>query len=255
MRALGNGAADVGVFTLDGVLRMLETGQDLRVLMVLDESRGADMVLARAGVESVAGLRGKRVGVDVRGAGIYILLNALESVGMAPQDVRLVPMVQPELEQALADEAVDAVVASEPWASHLRQAGMHAIFDSRSLKVPVMRMMVASGEACRLYRPQLQELMKAQADLTKKLRSGQAQDEMNLVLRREKISRETFQESLMKWQPLDGSRNAELLAGVRPKLVEIASAVALQMQQGGLLGNLPKNDVWIDAALMQEVWR
>lgn len=40
MRALGNGAADVAVVTLDSVLRMRESGQKLRVLMVLDQSTG-----------------------------------------------------------------------------------------------------------------------------------------------------------------------------------------------------------------------
>jgi len=39
IRAFGSGAADVAVVTLDGVLRMQEAGQKLKVIMVLSPMR------------------------------------------------------------------------------------------------------------------------------------------------------------------------------------------------------------------------
>ena len=254
MRALGNGAADVAVVTLDGVLRMREAGQDLRVLMVLDESKGADAVLAGQAVTDMAGLKGKRVGVDVRGVGVCVLINALESAGMQVGEVKLVPMIQPEMEQALADKAVDAVVASEPWASRLRQGGLHAVYDSRRLQVPVMRVVVASGEACRKFRPQLVALLKAQAELTGSVWSGGDLPEMAMVLRREKLTAEAFREALRSWAPMDISRNELLLGGSTPQLEVMAAAVAAQMQRHGFLKSLP-SAAWMDASFIPEVTR
>jgi NitT/TauT family transport system substrate-binding protein len=255
MRALGNGAADVAVVTLDGVLRMREAGQDLRVLMVLDESRGADAVLAGQAVTNMAGLRGKRVGVDVRGVGVYVLVNALEDAGMHVDEVSLVPMIQPEMEQALADKAVEAVVASEPWASRLRHAGMHKVYDSRRLEVPVMRVLVASGEACRRFRPQLVTLLKAQVELTGRVWSGADLPEMAMVLRRERLTTEAFREALRLWAPVDISRNEVLLGGSTPGLEGMAAAVAAQLQRSGFLKSLPSDDIWMDASFLPEVGR
>ena len=226
MRALGNGAADVAVVTLDGVLRMREAGQELRVLMVLDESRGADAVLAGNDVTKMEGLRGKRVGVDVRGVGIYVLINALESARMKVEDLKVVPMIQPEMEQALADGAVDAVVASEPWASRLRQAGRHVVYDSRQLHVPVMRMVVASGDACRKFRPELVALLRAQAALTEAVWTCDDLPDMAMLLRRERLTLEAFREASRLWAPLDVARNEVLLGGSEPPLGVMAATVA-----------------------------
>jgi NitT/TauT family transport system substrate-binding protein len=253
MRALGNGAADVAVVTLDGVLRMREAGQELRVLMVLDESKGADVVLARLEVMDVRGLKGKRVGVDVRGVGVYVLINALESAGMTADDLKLVPMIQPEMEQALADKEVDAVVASEPWASRLRLADMHSIYDSRQLQVPVMRMVVASGDACRRFRPQLVALLKAQIDLTAAVRSGGDLPEMAMMLRRERLTQDAFRQALTLWKPFDISRNEILLSGEKPQLGVMAASAAEQMQRAGFLKELPSGDTWMDGTLLKEV--
>ncbi len=253
MRALGNGASDVAVVTLDGVLRMREAGQDLRVLMVLDESKGGDAVLARHELTNMAALRGKRVGVDVRGVGIYLLINALESAGMKVDDLKLVPMIQPEMEQALADGVVDAVVASEPWASRLRQAGTHVVYDSRQLRVPVMRMVVASGDACRRSRPQLVALLRAQTELVEAVWSGGDVAEVEMVLRRERLTLDAFREASRLWMPLDFARNEVLLGGSEPQLGVMAATVAEQMQRAGFLKELPTGDTWMDETFLQEV--
>lgn len=253
MRALGNGAADVAVVTLDAVLRMREAGQNLRVLMVLDESAGADVVLVRDGVAGIKALKGMRVGVDVRGVGAYLLANAVESAGLTMDEVRLVPLIQPEMEQAVADGVVDAVVVSEPWSSRLRQAGLRMVYDSRQLPVPIMRVMVASEHACENFRPQLVSLLKAQIKMTRLARSGTAFEGMELVLRREKISRSMFLSALPSWTPIDVARNQALLSGDDPGLAEMAEKMAGQMLRAGLLKARPADQTWIDESFLGEV--
>lgn len=252
MRALGSGAADAAVVTLDAVLRMREGGQDLRVLMVLDESAGADMVLARQDVTDIKALNGCRVGVDVSGVGAYLLMNALEGAGMTMSDVRLVPLTQPEMEQAVADGAVDAVLVSEPWSSRLKRAGWHAVYDSKQLSIPIMRVLAATREACEQSRPGLVALLRAQMELTPRVRGGTSFDSMDLVLRREKISRAMFNAALESWRPLDAAENRTLLLGKPPRLARIADEITGQMLRGGLLRSKPAEQPWIDADIIQE---
>lgn len=253
MRALGNGAADVAVVTMDAVLRMREAGQNPRVLMVLDESAGADVVLVRDGIADVKALKGKRVGVDVRGVGAYVLVNALESVGMSMGDVRLVPLIQSEMEQAAAENTVDAVIASEPWSSRLRQTDLREIYDSKQIEVPVMRMLVASEHVCVEFRPQLVALLKAQIEGVRSLRREQAFDGMELVLRREKIDAISFNAALELWTPLDIAGNRGLLEGDHPRLAEMAEKMAEQMLRMGLLKTKPPMQTWIDPSFLKEV--
>lgn len=252
MRALGSGAADAAVVTLDAVLRMREAGQDLRVLMVLDESAGADVVLARQDVADVKALKGGRVGVDVSGVGAYLLLNALEGAGSNMDDVRLVPLTQPEMEQAVADGAVDAVLVSEPWSSRLRRAGWHAVYDSKQLSIPIMRVLAATREACEQSRPGLVALLKAQMELTPRVRGGTAFEGMDMVLRREKISGAMFNAALASWRPLNAAENRALLIGNSPRLAGMADEIAGQMLRGGLLKSKPAEQTWIDASILQE---
>lgn len=252
MQALRNGAADVAVMTLDTVLRMRETGQELQVLMVLDESAGADVVFVRDGISDINGLKNKRVGVDVRGVGACLLANALESAGMAMKDVRVVPLVLPEMQQALADGAVDAVVAAEPWSTQFRQTGLRIVYDSRQLSLPIMRVLVASTRACQQLRPQLVTLLKAQMETMPLVTNGAASEDMEQVLRREQLDAEMFRSALARLKPVDAARNKALLCGQPPAIARIADEMAEQMARHGLLEGKPGKGPWIDCSLLKE---
>ncbi len=253
MRALGNGAADVAVVTLDGVLRMREGGQRLRVLMVLDASTGADAVMARPEVMDVQGLKGKRVGVDVRGAGAYLLVNALESAGMSMGDIHIVQLIQREMEGAVEAGEVDAVVASEPWLSGLSSKGFHGIFNSNRLSPPIMRLLVASEKAHAQFRQELALLLQTQMDMTRLVRTGKPFDGMEIILRRERLPFKEFASSLEHWKPLTMEENAAMLAGDSPRLAQMAAVMEEQMIRTGLLRSKPVPSDWIDATLLKEV--
>ena len=75
-RAFDNGVVDAAVLSFDSAVRLLEQGEALRVIYVMDESQGADAVLVRDETTAVEDLRGKRVGVDLLGVGRHLLAAA-----------------------------------------------------------------------------------------------------------------------------------------------------------------------------------
>lgn len=254
MRALGNGAADVVVATLDTVLRMREAGQDLRVVMVLDESQGADVILARPDLRDMKSLKGAKMGVDVRGPGGYVLAAVLEQAGMGFGDVKVVPMIQAEMEQALADKVVDAVACSEPWASRLRDGGrVREVADMPRPEVPVMRVMVASPRACEEFRPQLNALIREQLKGARLLHAGKTFPGMDIVLRREKLEAPTFFAAVRRCAPVDLEANKALLAGESSKIEELASKATALMLRAGLMKAGPAKTSWLDDSLLMEV--
>jgi len=133
IRALRNGTIDAAALTLDEVVRAMHDGVDPVLLLLLDESHGADAVLARPGLASLADLRGKRIGLQVNSVSAYLLRRALEVGQLRPDEVQIVN-VAPDLHEAfLARGEVDAVATHEPFRSQLLGAGATELFNSKAI--------------------------------------------------------------------------------------------------------------------------
>lgn len=114
MDAFAAGQLDAVAMTNGDTLVTGATG-GLGVMAILnDYSNGNDMVVARPGIESVADLAGKTVGVEIGFVGHLLLLNALEEAGLSESDVTLVNVPTNETPQVLASGDVDAIVAWQP---------------------------------------------------------------------------------------------------------------------------------------------
>lgn len=86
-----------------------------------------------SGITSVAGLRGKRVGVTAGTISEYCLYVALTDAGMTMADVMKVPLAGGELAEALGKHQVEAVATYEPYGMQARAAVQDKgkIFDSK----------------------------------------------------------------------------------------------------------------------------
>ncbi len=250
MRAFGNGAVDAAVLTLDEVLRLREGGYDLRVMMVMDVSAGGDVVLGGADVRSPADLRGKRVGVDLRSSGRVLLQSALQSAGVSGRDVEMVPLNPSEVAAAMKERRVDAVVLAEPWATRLRRTGGNEVFDSRQLKWPMYRVLVASSRAVRSQRTELQRVMAAHFEASTVFHSNFEDPALTTVLRREGVSLEEFKDCMTRVKLIDREAGAHLMA---PKGALEAHSAALEawMCEVGLLEGRTLDSVWLDASLLE----
>ena len=105
------------------------------IVLVLDDSHGADQVAARPGIRSMAELRGKLVGVTVSSLGPYVLSRGLAKAGMNLTDVRLLNMQPDTMPDALEKGMVDAVVFFPPYSKYAaRRKQARVLFDSRAIK-------------------------------------------------------------------------------------------------------------------------
>lgn len=246
-RAFGSGAADVAIVTLDGVLRMREAGQKLRVLKALSKSAGADAVLARPDIRRMQDLKGKRIGIE-RSAGSYLLANALEDAGMAMTDVEVIPMFQSEMELALQGGQVEAVVVTEPWLTRMSGEETHSLYDSNQLKVPIIHLLVASEHACSISREELKTLLQVQTEMTDKIWAGKPFPGMDAVLRRENLNSQELPLCLGKLRPLGREENAEMLK----QLPQMARQMEEQMIRTGIIKSRPPDSEWIDGSFTKE---
>ncbi len=127
------GHLDITLTTLHNLALIAGTDNaELSAVYFLDSSHGADAIVARSGIDSVADLRGRDVAVTLNEANHMLLILALEGAGMTEDDVRLVNMSADDAGAALLAGRVDAAVTWEPWVSRARSDGDgQVIFSTR----------------------------------------------------------------------------------------------------------------------------
>jgi NitT/TauT family transport system substrate-binding protein len=135
MEAFSAGKVDAVAMTNGDQLVTGASGAPSVALLLNDYSNGNDMVVARAGIDSIAQLKGKKIGVEVGFVSHLLLLNALKASKLSDKDVEIVNLPTDQTPQALKAGSVDAIVAWQPNSGQaLREvAGSKAIFTSSNV--------------------------------------------------------------------------------------------------------------------------
>lgn len=132
--ALLAGKVDLAYTTLDAAI-IAESQYDedmLNVTAIVDESAGADGILVKNDINSIADLKGKKVGVSINQTSHYLLMQALETAGLTDADVDLVNMTSSDAGVSFISGDLDAAVTWEPYLSNAVEQGVgKLIFSSK----------------------------------------------------------------------------------------------------------------------------
>lgn len=130
---LKDGTLDAACLTLDEMFALRAAGIALTAALVFDVSAGADMVLARPEVRTLADMAGKRIAVEANAVGALVLSEFLRHAKLSSSAVSVVNLSVEEHAAAWKARKVDAAVSYEPFSSALEQEGGRRIFDSRQM--------------------------------------------------------------------------------------------------------------------------
>ena len=161
VRALAADQLEVGCLTLDEVLSARADGVDLRVILVMDESAGADVVMSRQALPSLSALRGKRIALEETAVGGVMLAALLRAADLSARDIVQVATTQDQTAVLFSKGEVDAVVTTEPWASQIEAAGGQRIFDSTSTPGRILDVLAVRAGALSTYDLALRQLVSA----------------------------------------------------------------------------------------------
>jgi len=165
------------------------------VVLVLDESRGADVIAARAPLQSLVELRGRKVAITYSTLGPYVLSRALAQVGLHLNDVTLQGMPMAAMPLALARGEVDAAAFFPPYSTQAsRHTNVRVLFDSRRLPGEIFDVFVVDPVYLQGHRPALVRLLRSwQQALAYSLREPLQADA--LMARRAGLSLEEFRQA------------------------------------------------------------
>lgn len=147
LRALALGRLEAAALTLDEVLEGRARGLDLRVVLVLDVSAGADVVMAAPHVRTLQDLKGRRIGFEEGASGAVMLGALLASAGLGVDEVVKQRIPLASTVQAFYSYDLDAVVTIEPWATQLQSGDAHRLFDSRQTPGLIVDVLAVRGDA------------------------------------------------------------------------------------------------------------
>lgn len=116
--ALAAGRIDGAATTLDEVILINNNVENkLKVVFETDQSNGADGVVAKKDIKTIADLKGKRVAFQGGVASQIFLMQVLKKAELTLKDVVWIHMSPEEAGAAFTSGKVDAAVTWEPWLS------------------------------------------------------------------------------------------------------------------------------------------
>lgn len=161
LAALAAGEVEGAALTLDEVLRARDRGIALTVVLVFDISVGADAVMVRPEIGSLAELAGKRIGVEQTALGALVLHKLLVRAGLSPSAITPVALDQNGPLAAWHQQRLDAVITYEPHITHLEEQGARRLFDSRDIPNTIFDVLAVRSDVAATYRHELSALVQA----------------------------------------------------------------------------------------------
>lgn len=238
-RALRNGSLEAACMTLDEVFYAAQDGMSPVILLVMDDSSGADVVLARPEIKSLAELKGKRIAVEVSAVGAYMLTRSLQHAGLTTKDVTPVYLPIDKHLSAYQDGQVDAVVTFDPVRTKLLALGAVDLFNSSKIPGEIVDVLVVRRDYLEKHPERGVALRQAWFAALEQMRRSPHESAKFMAVR-EQVTAEEFEASLQGLRFPDEPDSRVLLEGVAPKLLESAERLKTVMRDAGLLkGEIP----------------
>jgi NitT/TauT family transport system substrate-binding protein len=131
LNALASGNLDANSQTLNDTVSSVAGGAKETIVLANDNSTGNDQIIAGPGINSLADLKGKKVGAEQGTVDHYLLLLALKKAGLSASDIEFQPLETGAAAAAFASGRLDAVGAFAPFTTQaLSRAGSKAVATS-----------------------------------------------------------------------------------------------------------------------------
>ena len=162
MAALQAGRIDAAAAGLDNILFFVKPDLPLQYLLVLDDSKGGDGIIARTEIETIADLKGKQVAYSEGSVSQYLLNVMLRRAGLGIDDIESVNMKVGDAGSAFVAGRLDAAVVWEPWLTRARDTDFgHVLMDTSTAPGLIMDVLVARPDLIESRRDEFAAVVRA----------------------------------------------------------------------------------------------
>jgi NitT/TauT family transport system substrate-binding protein len=197
--AMSSGDIQIAYTIPGSVLSAVAGGMDLAFFAGIVNRADGDFMTAPA-VKSAEDLKGKRVGVQSIGGGVWSMtMLALEHLGLEPTRDRITLLIlgdQSVLTPALATGGIDAAYLSETYSATLKPKGFNVLVDMAKAPIPYQGLALAATRSYIKQKPQvIDALLRGVVE--------------SIAFIQRSAQKETVVKSLVKNLRLKNSRDAE----------------------------------------------
>jgi NitT/TauT family transport system substrate-binding protein len=234
LRAYRNQAIDGMVTSLDELFGLAADGLDPKIILVIDVSNGADVVVGRGGMRSMRDLRGKSVAVESSALGAFVLSRALAVNGMQASDVNVVHLESNEQPEAFEKGQVDAAVTFDPYRAQFLRVGAHTLFDSSQIPGEIVDLVAVRASVVDKQPKAVEALLTGWFDALDYMKSN-PRDAARRMGIRQQASEEQFLEAQRGIHVPSRQENLTMLGGSKPGLVVTGRRLLALMLDAKLL--------------------
>ena len=238
LRAFRNQAIDGMVISLDELFGLAADGFKPRIVLVVDVSHGADVVVGRGGMKTMRDLKGKSVAVESSALGAFVLSRALAINGMQAGDVNVVHLESNEQPSAFEKGLVDGAVTFDPYRAQFLKAGARTLFDSTQMPGEIVDLLAVRDTAIESHPDELRALLTGWFSALEYMRSD-PKDAARRMGIRQQTSGEQFLETLKGLHIPTRDENLKMLGGEKPELVVTGRRLSSLMMEAKLLTKEP----------------
>ncbi len=223
------GDADVMATTLPEAIAVCQEAPARcpELVLVMDESVGADRLFGRAALAGPGALAGQRVGLERTVLAEYLLLRSLDGHPVAIEDLQLRFEGPVALVELLRAGEIDAVVTYPPYDFPLRQdERFRELFSSRRIPGEVVDVLAVAPEVVRSRPGQIQALVRTWWAAQAYARRHRT-EAVGLMAQREQISPREFEQSEQGLRYPSVGQQRRLLAADGPVARTIARMAEL----------------------------
>ena len=254
MTAFRNKTIEAGAFTLDEALTLAQFDPDVSIVLVVDISHGADVILGRPGITSMKDLRGKRIGLETTAVCAYTLARALQKNGLKQNELNIVNLNINEHESAFKQRKIEAIVTFEPVRTKLLASGARILFDSSQIPNEIVDVIAVR-----------KDYLKKQSDVVGRFINGwfralvylkeHSSGAAEMMKGRLQLNRDEVLASYNGLRLPDRNEVSRLLSGNNPQLLDTARNIQTMMLEQRLL--IKKTDVsqLLDVAALKKLYQ
>lgn len=183
------------------------------MIMATDYSAGNDVIIAKAGIQSVQDLKGKTIAVEKGLVDHNLLATALEDVNIQEHEVNLVNAMTNELPQVFASSHVDAIAVWQPVANQALKnvAGAHIIYSSQDKPGLIYDTLSVNMSHLAKYPEEWKKIIKVWDRTVRYIQDpATRQDALNIMAKRVGVAPEQYEQFMNGTHLLDLKANQQV---------------------------------------------
>jgi NitT/TauT family transport system substrate-binding protein len=128
-KALSSGKLDMAYAGVPPAVNWVSRGAEVKAIAKVSDGKFGLLTKPDAGIEEPADLKGKKIGSVVQGSGADLLLRGfiLPEGNLTEEDVNILQMQMPVMEQAVTKGSIDAAIAGEPYLTFAELRGLEVV--------------------------------------------------------------------------------------------------------------------------------